>query len=352
MFDLKTHLKSLVEAHGPSGHEAPIRAILTEAWQTLTDTTETDRLGSFIGIKRATLASDTPRRIMLAAHIDEIGMLVTDIIDGFLMIRRISGVDNRLMLTQTVLVHGRQPLPGIVASVPPHLLTEDKRGQYPTWEELVVDVGLPAEEVASLVRVGDRVTVDTPMLELMNNKVAAKAMDDRACVAIMSSCLNELRLLQHRWDVYAAATVQEETGLYGAETAAYKIAPDIAIALDVGFARQPGVDADVSGDFNAGPLIGIGPNFHEKLNARLRDTAKKYEIKIQDDPLPGHSGTDAWPIQISVEGIPTALLSLPLRNMHSPNETADLRDIERTGRLLALFIASLDDDFMTALNWD
>ncbi len=352
MFDLKTHLKSLVEAHGPSGHEAPIRAILTEAWQTLTDTTETDRLGSFIGIKRATLASDTPRRIMLAAHIDEIGMLVTDIIDGFLMIRRISGVDNRLMLTQTVLVHGRQPLPGIVASVPPHLLTEDKRGQYPTWEELVVDVGLPAEEVASLVRIGDRVTVDTPMLELMNNKVAAKAMDDRACVAIMSSCLNELRLLQHRWDVYAAATVQEETGLYGAETAAYKIAPDIAIALDVGFARQPGVDADVSGDFNAGPLIGIGPNFHEKLNARLRDTAKKYEIKIQDDPLPGHSGTDAWPIQISVEGIPTALLSLPLRNMHSPNETADLRDIERTGRLLALFIASLDDDFMTALNWD
>lgn len=352
MFDLKTHLKSLVEAHGPSGHEAPIRAILTEAWQTLTDTTETDRLGSFIGIKRATLASDTPRRIMLAAHIDEIGMLVTDIIDGFLMIRRISGVDNRLMLTQTVLVHGRQPLPGIIASVPPHLLTEDKRGQYPTWEELVVDVGLPAEEVASLVRVGDRVTVDTPMLELMNNKVAAKAMDDRACVAIMSSCLNELRLLQHRWDVYAAATVQEETGLYGAETAAYKIAPDIAIALDVGFARQPGVDADVSGDFNAGPLIGIGPNFHEKLNARLRDTAKKYEIKIQDDPLPGHSGTDAWPIQISVEGIPTALLSLPLRNMHSPNETADLRDIERTGRLLALFIASLDDDFMTALNWD
>ena len=251
-----------------------------------------------------------------------------------------------------MLVHGRQPLPGIVASVPPHLLTEDKRGQYPTWEELVVDVGLPAEEVASLVRIGDRVTVDTPMLELMNNKVAAKAMDDRACVAIMSSCLNELRLLQHRWNVYAAATVQEETGLYGAETAAYKIAPDIAIALDVGFARQPGVDADVSGDFNAGPLIGIGPNFHEKLNARLRDTAKKYEIKIQDDPLPGHSGTDAWPIQISVEGIPTALLSLPLRNMHSPNETADLRDIERTGRLLALFIASLDDDFMTALNWD
>lgn len=352
MFDLKTHLKSLVEAHGPSGHEAPIREILAEAWQPLVDATETDRLGSFIGIKRGTDQGPSPRKIMLAAHIDEIGMLVTHIIDGFLMVRRISGVDNRLMPAQTVLVHGRQPLPGLVASVPPHLLTDDKRGLYPAWEEVVIDVGLPAETVAELVRVGDRVTVDTTMLELMNNRIAAKAMDDRACVAIMSACLNELRSFQHRWDVYAAATVQEETGLYGAETAAYKIAPDIAIALDVGFAKQPGIDADASGDFNAGPLLGIGPNFHEKLGAKLRETAKKYEIKFQEDPLPGHSGTDAWPIQISVEGIPTALLSLPLRNMHSPNETADLRDIERTARLLALFIASLDDDFMSALNWD
>ena len=352
MFDLKTHLKSLVEAHGPSGHEAPIREILADAWETLVDETDTDRLGSFIGIKRATVPVDRPRKIMLAAHIDEIGMLVSDVIDGFITVRRISGVDNRLMLTQTVMVHGRKPLPGIVASVPPHLLTEEKRGQYPDWEELLVDVGLPPEEVNKLVRIGDLVTVDAPMLELAGNKVAAKAMDDRACVAIMSVCLNELRAMQHRWDVYAVATVQEETGLFGAETAAYKIEPELAIALDVGFAKQPGVDGDSAGDFNAGPMLGFGPNFHEKLCAKIKDTAKKFEIKIQDDPLPGPSGTDAWSIQLAREGIPTALLSLPLRNMHSPNETADWRDIERTGRLLALFIASLDEEFLTAIDWD
>jgi endoglucanase len=99
-------------------------------------------------------------------------------------------------------------------------------------------------------------------------------------------------------------------------------------------------------------MLGAGPNFHEKLSAKLRETAKKYEIKLQDDPLPGHSGTDAWSIQLAREGIPTALLSLPIRNMHSPNETADWRDIERTGRLLALFIASLDDEFLASITWD
>lgn len=352
MFDLKTHLKSLVEAHGPSGHEAPIREILADAWQTLTDATDTDRLGSFMGIKRATLPAATPRKVMLAAHMDEIGMLVSDILEGgFLRIRRVSGVDNRLLPTQMVMVHGREPLQGIVGAIPPHLLTDDKRGKYPQWEELLVDVGLPEADVRQLVRIGDLVTVDVPMIELLNNKVAGKAMDDRACVAILTVCLNELRLLQHRWDVYAVATVQEETGLFGAETAAYKIQPDIAIALDVGFAKQPGVDGE-TGDFNGGPQIGIGPNFHEKLAGKLRETARKYEIKIQDDPLPGPSGTDAWSIQIAREGIPTALFSLPLRNMHSANETADLRDIERIGRLLALFIASLDDEFMSSLNWD
>lgn len=352
MFDLKSHLKSLVEAHGPSGHEGPIREFLAGAWLDLTDENDTDRLGSLIGVKRATIPGETRRKIMLAAHMDEIGMLVSDIRDGFLLVRRISGVDNRLMISQTVMVHGRQPLPGIVASVPPHLLTDDKRGHYPAWDELLIDVGLPAAEVERLVRIGDVVTVDTTMVELMNNKVAAKAMDDRACVAIMSACLNELKSLQHSWDVYAVATVQEETGYYGATTSAYKIAPDIAIALDVGFARQPGVEGDGTGEFNGGPLLGIGPNFHDRLNAKLREVAQKYEIKLQDDPIPDRSGTDAWAIQVAHEGIPTALLSLPLRNMHSPNETVDIRDIERTARLLALFIASLDDDFLSELTWD
>jgi len=352
LFDVKAHLKALVEAHAPSGHEAPIREIIVDAWRDLTDELEQDKLGSLIGIKRATRPVDPPRRIMLAAHMDEIGMMVGDVVDGFIFVHRISGVDNRVMLAQPVMVHGREMLPGIVAAKPPHLLAPNARQKYPPFTELIIDVGLPADEVAKLVRVGDLITLDVPMLEMQGSKVVGKAMDDRACVAAVTLCLHELQTMHHQWDVYATATVQEETGLLGAKTAAYHIKPDVAIALDVGFAPQPGMDADSAIEMGGGPGIGIGPNFHPKLYDKIRDTAKRHEIKLQDDIIPGASGTDAWAIQVALEGVPTALLEIPIRNMHSPVETADIRDIERCGRLLAHFIADLDADFLTEIEWN
>lgn len=350
MFDLKQHLKTLVEAHAPSGHEGPVREIIRAEWQGLVDSMEQDGLGSLIAIKRATDPLDPPRRIMLAAHMDEIGMMVRDVVDGFVYVHRISGVDNRVMPAQTVLVHGKRPLPGIVATTPPHLLKNSERNKYPTFDDLMIDVGLPADEVAELVRIGDLITVDVPMIELQGSKVAGKAMDDRACVAAVTACLHHLKGMRHQWDVYAVATAQEETGLYGARTAAYHIKPDAAIALDVGFAPQPGVDGGTN-DMGGGPAIGVGPNFHPGLYKKIRETADKYEIKIQDDVIPGASGTDAWAIQVALEGVPTALLGVPLRNMHSPVETLDLKDVERAGRLMALFIAGLDADFLAAIDW-
>lgn len=351
MFDLKNHLKALVETHAPSGHEGPIRDVIRQAWGSLMDSVEQDRLGSLIGIKRATQPLDPPRRIMLAAHMDEIGMMVRDIVDGFIYVHSISGVDFRVMLAQPVVVHGKRPLLGLVASAPPHLLTAAAREKYPAFDELVIDVGLPAEEVNELVRLGDLITPDAPLVELQGRRVAGKAMDDRACVAAVTVCLNELKGMNHRWDVYATATVQEETGLYGARTAAYQIRPDIAIALDVTFAPQPGVNGDDTCEMDGGPALGLGPNIHPKLYDKLKETARYYEIKTQDEVLPGNSGTDAWAIQVALEGIPTALLGVPIRNMHSPVETVDLRDIERTGRLLAHFIAGLDAEFLAAIAW-
>lgn len=352
MLDLKAHLKSLVEAHAPSGHEAPIREIVRAAWTPYIDAFEQDKLGSLIGIKRGRQQGETRRKLMLAAHMDEIGMMVREIIDGFVFVHRISGVDSRIMPAQPVIVHGRRPLPGVVATIPPHLLSENAGKRYPNFDELIIDLGLPANEVNALVRAGDLITIDAPMIELMGRRVAGKAMDDRACVAAVTVCLEQLQHTAHVWDVYAAATVQEETGLYGATTAAYHIQPDAAIALDVGFAKQPGVDGDDTYDMGAGPTLGTGPNFHEKLNEKLRQTARYHEIKYHDEPMPGASGTDAWAIQVSQQGIPTALFSLPIRNMHSPVETVDLGDIERTGRLLAHFIASLDENFLSEIAWE
>ncbi len=353
-FELKAHLRALSEAHAPSGHEAPVREILRAAWAELVNEFEQDGLGSLIGIKRATRPqkSGAARKIMLAAHMDEIGMIVTGIVDGFIRFNRISGVDNRLMPAQAVMVHGREMLPGVVAARPPHLLTTAMRAKYPTFDEMLIDVGLSPERVEELVQIGDVITVDAPFVELLGTKVAGKAFDDRACVAAVTVCLNELQLLSHEWDVYATATVQEETGLLGAKTAAYKIAPDAAIALDVTFAQQPGVDADSSCEMGGGPGIGFGANFHIKLSDQIRETARRHEIKLQEDVIPANSGTDAWAIQVALQGIPTALLEVPIRNMHAPVETLDLRDIERCGRLMAHFISELDEQFLAEIAWD
>ena len=352
MVDIKAHLKSLVETHGPSGHEGPVREIVRSAWAGLTDVMDTDGLGSLTAIKRATEPIDPPRKIMLAAHMDEIGLLVRQIVDGFIYVHRISGVDNRVMLAQPVMVHGRQPLPGIVAAVPPHLLSSEERKRYPSFDELIVDVGLPEDEVAELVLPGDLITPDVEMIELQGKRLVAKAMDDRACIAVVTACLDALQAMRHRWDVYATATAQEETGHFGAAASAYKYQPDIGIALDVTFADQPGVDSDSASKMGGGPVVSIGPNFHDKLRERLLKTAKKHEIKFQEDVIAGRSGTDAWDIQVAREGVPTLLVSLALRSMHSPVETIDLADVERTGRLLAHFITELDADFMTAIDWD
>ncbi len=349
MYNPKEHLRRLVETHAPSGYEAPVAARLRDEWAGLVDDFDSDRLGSLIGIKRGDIAAEPRRKIMLAAHMDEIALMVRQIEDGFIYLHRVSGIDARVMLAQPVLVHGARPLPGVVASKPPHMLSANETRQYPPIDALVVDVGLPAAEVAQLVSIGDLVTVDGPMIDLQGRQVAAKAMDDRACIAVITACLELLRTMRHSWDVYAAATVQEEVGLRGATTAANHIAPDCAIALDVGFAEQPGVTTG-AGVLGGGPQLGIGANFHPKMVARLQAVAAYHEIKWQPDIMPARSGTDAWAIQVSRTGVPTALLSIPLRNMHSPVETLDLKDIERCGRLLAHFICALDEGFVDELS--
>ncbi|MCS6835510.1 MAG: M20/M25/M40 family metallo-hydrolase [Anaerolineae bacterium] len=353
-FDLKAHLQTLSETHAISGHEAPIRQVIREAWTGLVQNFDQDGLGSLIGWKRATRppqSQPTPS-IMLAAHMDEIGLMVRDIVDGFVYVARVAGFDPRTTLAKPVLVHGKRALRGVVAAAPPHLLSDKDRDHYPSSEQLVIDLGLPDAEVRQLVRIGDMVTPDAPMLSLLGQTVAGKAFDDRACVAAVTACLHHLQAMHHAWDVAAVATVQEESGLYGAQTAAQHLRPTIAIALDVTFAPQNGVPQDSARELNEGPVLALGANFHPALFKRLRQTAKQHEIKLQTEPLAAASGTDAWAIQVAREGVPCALLSIPVRNMHSAVETLDLRDVERAGRLLAHFISELEADWTPALAQD
>jgi len=333
-------LKKLSEAPGVAGNESGVSQIVAEEFKKYVDELRTDALGNVIGLKKGT--GPSPRRIMLAAHMDEIGLMVSEIEKGFIRFTTVGGIDDRILLGQEVIVHGLKPLPGIIASKPPHLLSPEERKKVTPKDQLFVDVGLPEEEVKALVRVGDFISFAAKCVRLQGDMASGKAFDDRASVAALVCCLEHLSQMKHRWDVYAVATSQEEMGLRGAVVSAYGIAPDLAIAIDVGFGDSPGLSDAETIKVGKGPAIAIGPNFHPALGEALVKIAQELEIPYQTEAIPGPSGTDAWAIQVSREGVPTALLSIPLRYMHTPVETLSLKDIERTGLLLAHFISRLE----------
>lgn len=344
-------LKKISEAGGVSGAESEVAGIVAETFRGLADEVQTDALGNVIALKRGEgLASGDHPRIMLAGHMDEIGLMVTKLDRGFLRFTTVGGFDVRTLLGQEVIVHGRRPLAGVIGCRPPHVLSPEENEKVVPLEDLFIDTGLSAEELAQWVEVGDVVTARRQQVELADGYLSGKGYDDRAAVAAIAHCLELLSKRRHSWDVYAVATVQEEVGLRGATTSAYGIAPQLAIAIDVTFGNQVGVPEAQTSAMGGGPPIGLGANFHPRVHERLVETAKACEIPCQIDPIPGRSGTDAWAIQVTREGIPTALLSIPLRYMHTPVETVVTQDIERTGRLMAEFISGLDEAFAKELS--
>lgn len=337
-------LKQLSETPGLPGHEEPVRALVRDLWAPLVDEMQTDGLGSLIGRRRG--FGPEPRPVlMFAAHMDEIGLRVTGIEKSFLRIARVGGTDRRVLPGTEVIVHGRRDLPGVVGMRPPHVVPPDRRDQTLPWEELFVDVGLPEEEIRNIVRVGDPISFRREAVELKNGLLTGKALDNRVSVAVVTLALGHLARAAHAWDMVAVATVQEEVGLYGAATAAFGVAPHMAVAVDVTFGRQAGVPNHQTFPLGEGVAIGVGPNFHPAVVERLKAVAEANEIPYHIDPIPGRSGTDAWAIQVSREGVPTGLVSIPLRYMHQPVETVSLKDVERAGRLLALLAAGLEADF-------
>jgi putative aminopeptidase FrvX len=344
-------LKRLSEANGVSGYEQEVRDIVLELFSRHADEVRTDTLGNVIALKRGTGPEPRPA-IMLATHMDEIGLIVSALEDGFLHFQQVGGYDDRVLLGQEVMVHGRQKLPGIIGARPPHVLRSDERSKPIPYDKLLIDVGLPPDALSGLVRVGDLVTMNRQLVELQGSLVAGKALDDRVSVVAAALCLEELTRLRHRWDVHAVATVQEEVGLKGAITSTFSLQPDVGIAIDVTWARQPATPDEYTYELGEGPTIGCGPNFHPKLQDALVKTAEALEMSYHLEPLIRPGGTDAAAIQISRQGIPAALLSIPERNMHTPVETVSVKDVERVGRLLAAFIARLDDEFLASLAWD
>lgn len=350
--DILKILRTLTETAGPSGYEQEIAAVVQELWQPYVDSFTQDRVGNLIAVKKG--QGKEPRsRLLLAAHMDEIALMVKQIVahkeSGFLRVTNVGGVDIRHLYGQLVTVHGRRPLTGVLGALPPSMLPPARRNKAFGFEDLVVDVGLPPAQVEENVSIGDFVSFRQPLHRLLSNRVAGKALDNRASVAAVTVCLDYLSGRSHSWDVVAVATSQEETRLLGAFTSAYSQKPDAAIAIDVTFGKGPGNSGPNVFELGSGPVLDLGPNIHPGMYQALKDAAKTLEMKIQTGTHTRDSGTDAAGLQIARSGVPTALVSIPLRNMHTMVESVQTADIERSGRLLGECIAQLDEQFLDKL---
>jgi endoglucanase len=345
----ETLLKQLTTASGPSGREDLAAQIIVDFFttgegQSWISELHRDRLGNIIIRKNG--SSSNPPRLMLAAHLDEIGLIVSDIEDGFLRFAPIGGIDQRVLLGQEVIVHSRVDLPGVIGAKPPHLQQPDERGKAVKLGEMTIDLGLSPERVAALVQVGDGITIKRTCCALKNHLYAGKAMDDRAGVVALIECLHRLKDFSHQAEVVVVVTVQEELGVRGAFVSSYGLNPDLGLAVDVTHGEMPGL-ADYEGfKLGQGPVIVTGPQVHPLIFEKLTAVAEAEKIKYQVEAEVTPRGTDAYAIQVAQAGVASGLLGIPLRYMHTSVETLALDDLKETGRLLARFSMAVDHAYL------
>jgi tetrahedral aminopeptidase len=338
-FDL---LKRLSETPGVPGQEDKVRALVVEELRSLVDDVKVDGLGNVIATKRGSGQG----RVMIAAHMDEIGFMVTYVDDdGFIRLNPVGGFDPRVLPAQRVLVHGfaGESLRGVLstASKPIHLLRPEEI-KPPRIDEFYVDVGLPGLRVKELVEIGDMVTLDRTA-ERFGDRIVGKAMDDRAGLFVMIEAVRKLKESgKHEADVVAVATTQEEVGLRGAGTSAFHVEPTVGIALDVTLAVDtPGsAKPEQVTQLGSGAAIGLANSSvisHPKLVKHFRKIANERGIPHQLEILP-RGGTDAAAIQRSRGGVPAITLSVPTRYVHTVNEMVDVRDVQAAIDLLAAYL--------------
>lgn len=326
-------LKALCDAKGVSGAEneaAKVAAELLEKYMPA----RIDALGSVTGSM-----GNGDVHILLDAHLDQIGLVVTAIDeDGFLKVAKCGGADKRVLAASDVTVHGKEKLFGVITSTPPHLSKPGEGDKATDFDELAVDIGMKKEEASKLVSLGDRITFNGSYSELLGSRVCSPSIDDRAGVAAILRCLELLKDKKLNCKISVMFSVQEETGGSGAQAGAFAAAADEAIAVDVSFASAPGVSGEKYAKLGEGTMIGYAPSLDYEMSRKLSEIAENKIIPSQPEVMGGKTGTNCDEIQVSGRGVKTALLSIPLRNMHTAVEVCDLEDIESTARLMAEYI--------------
>jgi endoglucanase len=346
MRDASLHfLRSLVNTPSPSGHEVRGQRVWLDYLRPFAQETFSDAYGNCVAV----LNKGGSPRLMLAGHADEIALVVNFIDpDGFVYVRKLGGIDPAITKAQRVVVHTRQgPVKGVVGNVAPHLSKVDKDRKLPEIHELFIDLGVGSrKEAEKLVQVGDPITLVDEFELLRGDLAVARAFDNRIGTFAVAEALRLLNESKRRLraEVCAVANIMEETGLFGARQIAYALKPDVALVVDVTHATDyPTVSKAMHGDIKIGkgPTITHGGCNHREVVARLEAVAKQERIKLQHEAMSATSGTDTDAIFWTRGGIPSGLVSLPNRYMHSPVELVSLKDLERIPELLAGFALSL-----------
>lgn len=338
---LADKIKKLTNAYGVSGDEVRISKIAAELMAPYCDRVEIDDFGNVLGYRDCGIPG--AKTVMLDAHIDQIGFLITEVTDeGFLRFTTVGGVDQRMLLgSELTVLTKKGPILGIVAAIPPHLQKAGDNKKSVPIPEMVVDIGMTGEQAKKVVRVGDYMAFANDALELQGDALCGKAFDDRACLVCL---LHAMELLQGKplaVNVVVSASTKEETGFQGGISAGFKVQPDYAIAVDVTHART-GDAPQVIVKLGDGPNVDMGSNSNPKFAKRVIEVARAKQIPHIVTSCPAGSGTNAWPIQLQGQGVTTLVVSLPLKYMHSPVEMLRMSDVKNVGKLLAAFIENFD----------
>ncbi len=331
--ELKELIFSLCAAEGVAGQENGAAVCSEALLRRYTQEVYRSPLGSVIA-----MLGKGDRCLMLDAHLDQIGLIVTNLLErGFLRFSRCGGMDRRVLIGKPVVILGKKRVRGIVSSIPPHLAKagDDK---LPELEEMMIDTGLTEEELKTLVAPGDRILVEAEPCCLMNNRIASPALDDRCSMAAILRCLELLQGEELPCRLAVLFSVQEETGGSGAKTGAFSVEPDEAIALDVSFAQGPGVPESIVAKLGNGPLIGVSSTLSRTVSDTLEQLAKENELPYQLEVMGSATGTNADHISNSRGGVATGLISIAQRSMHTAVEIVSLEDVEATAQLLAAYV--------------
>ena len=339
---LKETIIDLCGLSAPSGFEERAFSRIEELLKPFVDEIKTDAMGNLIAVKKC--GKDKAKKLMFNAHMDEIGMIVTGFEKGFLRFSNLGGIDPRMLPAREIKVLTNPPVFGVIDTMPPHTLSAEEMDKAIDQNKLFIDIGMSDEEAKKRVPLGTSAVFAGGVDELCENIICGKALDDRACVSIVIKTMEALSEKELNVDIYCLISTQEEIGSRGAICGTYGINPDYAVVIDVTHAATPDSKKGETLDMRGGAAIGVGPNMNRGITNALIALAEEKNIPYQLEIMSGSSGTDGWVIRVCREGVSTAVVSLPLKYMHSPVETMDVSDAEAIVSLLTEFAYKLSEE--------